>query len=224
MIPAAARDRSQRWVGIAVSFGWAALAGLAFGPLYLRRCMQWGTQPEERTAPLAGDKIGPHPATSYTMAVTVAATSRELWRWLVQIGQGRGGFYTHEWVENLLGAEIDHADRIVSRWQRLAAGDRIRLTPDPYLGQPGQFVTVVSVDPEHSLVFKQRLPNGSHASWVFVLRSQGDRTTRLLMRRRSEQPTLFDRLMMPGYVFMDCGMLSGLRTRAEMAGRAGLAR
>jgi hypothetical protein len=33
-------------------------------------------------------------------------TPEKVWPWLVQMGQGRGGLYTYEWIENLLGAKI----------------------------------------------------------------------------------------------------------------------
>jgi hypothetical protein len=106
------------------------------------------------------------------------------------MGQGRGGFYTHEWIENLLGADIHNADRVVSAWQRLEVGDNIRLTPDPYLGQPGQLMTVAEIQPERALVLRQTLPNGSPASWAFLLRTEGHGRTRILMRRRGGGPTL----------------------------------
>jgi hypothetical protein len=48
----------------------------------------------------------------------------------------------------------------------------IKLTPDPYFGQPGQYATVANVVPEHSLELKQVVPNGANASWVFVLRAE----------------------------------------------------
>jgi hypothetical protein len=151
------------------------------------------------------------------MAITIRATPSEIWPWLVQIGQGRGGFYTHEWVENLLGADIRNADWINPVWQMLEVGDTIRLTPDPYFGQPGQFMTVAEIQPERALVFRQTLPNGSIASWALLLLPEEGGTTRVVMRRRGGDPTLFDRVMAPGYVFMDRGMLHGLRRRVEAA-------
>jgi hypothetical protein len=149
------------------------------------------------------------------MAVTIRAAASAIWPWLVQMGQGRGGFYTHEWIENLLGANIHNADRIVATWQQLEVGDRIRLTPDPYLGQPGQVMIVAEIQPARALVFRQTLPNGSPASWAFLLLPQDDGTTRVIMRRRGGRPTVFDRVMSPGYVLMDRGMLRGIRERVE---------
>ena len=180
-------------------------------PWYSRR----GTREDERGAPMPGDDIVPNPKTGYTMGMTIRAAPSDIWPWLLQMGQGRGGFYTHEWVENLLGAHIRNADRVVSAWQPLDVGDTVRLTPDPYFGQPGQFMTVSEIQPVRALVFRQTLPNASPASWAFVLSPEDGRRTRVIMRRRGGDPTLFDRVMAPGYAFMDRGMLHGLRRRAE---------
>jgi hypothetical protein len=178
---------------------------------------RWGTDDEERRVRLPGDEIVARPQTDYTLAMTIQAPPSAIWPWLVQMGQGRGGFYTHEWVENLLGADIHNADRIVPAQQRLAVGDTVRLTPDPYLGHPGQFMTVAEIEPQRTLVFSQTLPNGAPATWTLVLRPQDERTTRLLSRRRGGQPSVFDRVMRPGYVFMDRGVLHGIRRRVAKA-------
>jgi hypothetical protein len=74
-------------------------------------------------------------------------------------------------------------------------------------------MTVAEIEPQRALVFRQTLPNGAPATWTFVLRPQDERTTRLLSRRRSGEPSLFDRVMRPGYVFMDRGVLHGIRRR-----------
>jgi len=173
----------------------------------------------ERTERLPGDEFVPHPRTGYTLGLTIRAVPSEIWPWLVQMGQGRGGFYTHEWVETLLGAHIQNVDRIVPAWQHLELEDTIRLTPDPYLGQPGQFATVADIWPLRALVFRQTMPNGTVGTWAFALRPLPDGSTRLLLRRRSGGASIFDRVMWPGYLYMDRGMLHGLRERAEAMAR-----
>jgi hypothetical protein len=187
----------------------AAIHGVL--PRYTRR----GTSAAERSGRLPGDDIVPNPKTENTMAITIHAAPSAIWPWLVQMGQGRGGFYTHEWVENVLGADIHNADHIISAWQGLKTGDTVRLTSDPYFGQPGQFMTVAEIQPERTLVFRQTLPNGSPASWAFLLQPEDGKSTRVVMRRRGGDPTFFDRMMAPDYVFMDRGMLQGLRERVE---------
>jgi hypothetical protein len=173
----------------------------------------------ERWERIPGDEIVPHPHTGYTLGITIKAAPWEVWPWLVQMGQGRGGFYTHEWVENLLGAHIHNIDRIVPAWQQLEIGDMIRLTPDPYLGQPGQFMTVHDVWPLRALALRQRMPNGASGSWAFALRPRPDGSTRLLLRRRGQRPSILDRVLWPGYLYMDRGMLHGIRERAEELSR-----
>ena len=209
------QSRSRRWIRLGI---WST-AAIAVPFVAAHALLPWYThraaRDDEWNAGLPGDEIVPRPETCYTMAITIRAVASAIWPWLVQMGQGRGGFYTHEWVENLLGANIHNADRIIAAWQHLDVGDRVRLTPDPYFGQPGQIMTVAEIQPEKALVFRQTLPNGSTASWAFLLRPQGDGTTRVIMRRRAGPPTLFDRVMSPGYVFMDRGMLHGLRERVE---------
>ena len=198
--------------------GAAALLGVAAAPyLLLPWYVRRGARTSERDAPLPGDDIVAEARTGYTLAITIRATPSAVWPWLVQMGQGRGGFYTHEWVERLLRAGIRNADGIVPALQRLAVGDTIRLTPDPYLGRPGQFMTVAEVRPERALVLRQTLPNGTTATWALVLRPEGHRGTRLLSRRRGTRASRFDRAMAPGYVFMDRGVLRGIRARAEAA-------
>jgi hypothetical protein len=72
--------------------------------LHARR--DWGATAEEAGAVLPGDDLVPEPAEQTTLAVTVAAPADTIWAWLVQMGQGRGGMYSYDWLENLLGLDI----------------------------------------------------------------------------------------------------------------------
>ena len=181
---------TRRWIRPAMWSTAAVLVPLVAGHVILPWYTRWGTSEAERRTPLPGDDVVPNPETSYTMGITIHAAPSDIWPWLVQMGQGRGGFYTHEWIENLLGAHIHNADRVVCAWQQLEVGDTVRLTPDPYVGRPGQFMTVAESQPERALVFRQTLPNGSPASWAFVLRPEDHGRTRVVMRRRGGGPTL----------------------------------
>jgi len=57
------------------------------------------------TGPLPGDDLVAYPKGDYTHAITIRASAAEIWPWLVQLGQGRGGFYSYEWLENLVGCQ-----------------------------------------------------------------------------------------------------------------------
>ena len=206
--------------------GTALLAGyLAFSVAARPWYRTWGATADEASGPLAGDSLTGETAMQTTRAITIAAAREQVWSWLAQMGQGRGGFYTYTWVENLLRADIRNLDCIDPALQQLEVGDRVRLTPDPYLGRlPGQYYTVTDVRPGEALTVLQRLPIGALSSWSFVLRTQGLATTRLLVRARTSEPdrasarvgrALELLLLEPGYFVMERGMLRGIRRRAE---------
>jgi hypothetical protein len=205
--------------------GVATLVYLAASALSARWHGTWGSNPAERAASLPGDQLVPLPAVQTTRAITIEAPPARVWPWLVQMGQGRGGLYTYEWIENAIGADIHNADRIVPGLQRLQAGDRIRLTPDPYLGRvPGQYYEVEDILPQQALVLRQQPPGGGSNSWSFVLASLDRDRTRLIVRgRRSAPAGVGARIAQaaellalgPGYFVMERGMLLGIKRRAE---------
>ncbi|WP_236044978.1 hypothetical protein [Haloarcula nitratireducens] len=152
------------------------------------------------------------------MAITIDAPPDAIWPWLRQLGQERGGFYSYEWAENLVGLDIHNTDRIVPEWQDLSVGDTIRL------GQADRFpdatLEVVELDPERALVL--RTPD-QPAWWVwsFTLEPLDDRTTRLLVRSRIRLPGNpavrigAQSVLDPVTFVMTYGMLRGLRERTE---------
>lgn len=177
---------------------------LAVRPWILR----WGTTPAERTAPLPGDELVPQPAMQSTMALTIDAPVAEVWPWLAQVGQDRGGFYSYEWLENLAGCRMRNADAVHPGWQHREIGEEVPL--HPLHGLP-----VAHFDPGHALVLE---------GWgAFVLReAPGDRT-RLLIRGRTPRgipSTVLALLIELPHFVMQRRMMLGIRDRAE-ATRAG---
>ena len=75
------------------------------------------------------------------------------WPWLVQLGQDRGGFYSFDVLENLVGLDITSADRIEERWQDLAEGDVVRLAPQAEL-------RVAVLDAPRALVLRGKYLSG----------------------------------------------------------------
>jgi hypothetical protein len=186
--------------------------------LLRKRYLHWGASAAERAVALAGDGLLPDADQIATRAITINAAAEAIWPWLVQLGQGRGGFYSYTWLENLVPKEnIHNADRIVPEWQQVAVGDEVLLHPEVKL-------RVALVEPGRALVLSGGVPMGKTAapykfSWAFVLVTQPDGATRLIVRERYEytqrwapfivQPAeLVSSLMSPK-------MLRGIRTRAE---------
>ena len=107
----------------------------------------------------------------------------------MQLGQGRGGFYTYDAIENLLNLRIHSADRILPEHQGLAIGNTVPLAPS------GAGLLVRRLEPDHALVLQH--PDGDW-SWAFVLRPSAD-GTRLIIRNRmtADAPTPFRLLLAP---------------------------
>jgi hypothetical protein len=188
-----------------------ALLALAAGSyaLGLRgRVMRWGATAQEALATLPGDELLEHPDGVSTRAITIAAPPRDVWPWLAQMGpRPRGGAYTYDWIENLLGLDMHSADRVLDEFQRPAPGDEIAFGRNR--------MRLERVESGHVLAW--RSADGNWV-WSFVLTPHGA-GTRLLSRNRYRLPTRAARLGMlllePGSLVMERRMLLGIRERAQ---------
>jgi hypothetical protein len=159
------------------------LVGAGFLTLLRQVSLGWGASAEEVDATLPGDELLSHVNLCATRAVTIRAAPGEVWPWIAQLGQGRGGFYSYDFVENLVGCDIHSADSIVRQWQGIAVGDQVNLAPTVAL-------TVARVDPGRALVLRGGIPATVARSspydftWAFVLCPASGGTTRLVVRER----------------------------------------
>jgi hypothetical protein len=130
--------------------GSAAAYVLVVRPWQLR----WGGTDQERDATLAGDDLIANPDLTATRAITVHAVPAQVWPWIAQLGQGRGGFYSYDALENLVGCDIHSADQIVPEWQDIKVGDQVKLHPEFGLD-------VIVVEPGQALVLRGGVPVGA---------------------------------------------------------------
>ena len=199
-----------------------AAVGAALGLQAVHARRHWGTTADEAAATLPGDELVPEPAETTTLAVTIAAPAQEVWSWLVQVGQDRGGMYSYDWLENLVGLRIHSTEEIRPEWQQLFVGDRVVVVPEGYGPMPaGYAFTVAQVDPPRALVLRQAPPEHPwNGVWSFHIVPAGDGWCRLLARSRTEiAPQLGLRLATrfgePVTLVMTRRMLHGIRQRAE---------
>ena len=95
-------------LGRAVAVAVAAEAAL----VHLGRT--YGSTREERSRRLPGDEVVADPVVQTDHAITIDAPPSAVWPWLVQMGWGRGGWYTARWVDRVLfPANGPSADRVV---------------------------------------------------------------------------------------------------------------
>jgi hypothetical protein len=213
---------SKRTLAAVGVFG--AGAAVTLGPavyvLFFRRwCLTWGARDDEVAAKLPGDELLPDAGLVTTRAVTVDAPPEAIWPWLVQMGSGRGGAYSYDWIENLLGLNMHSAGEILPRYQHLAVGDELPMGP----GRPG--LTVEVLDPPTTLAVRAA---GQNWVWIFALAPESDgESTRLISRNRIATAALppagrlfYTVFMEPGSLVMERKMLLGIKQRAERTAAA----
>ncbi len=174
--------------------------------------LTWGAMAAEAAATLPGDDLLARPDVVSTRVIGIEAPANLIWPWLVQMGPGRAGAYTYDWIENLFGLNMHSADEIIPALQHIAVGDAWRL------GSRGPVLRVARIEPERALVVRS---DDGNWVWAFVL-EQGCDLTRLISRNRIAMPgapwlrRAFARYVMePGSLIMERKMLLGIRTRAE---------
>jgi hypothetical protein len=213
----------------------AAVAGIGYAALqWLGRT--YGSTLAERHRDLPGAELCPDPQMVTTHAVTIEAPPSHVWPWLVQMGWGRGQWYTARWVDRLLfPANGPSADTLVPDLQHLAVGDRILDGPP----EADTGFVVASLAPGRHLVLHStdHLPPGWDRrygaaitwSWAFVLEpADGERTRFVLRSRVRLRPwwvaAFYWAVIVPADFVMARQMLRGVRSRAERTTFADLAR
>jgi hypothetical protein len=217
--------RATRHRRIATASGVAVSVGMYGALQWLGRA--FGSTLAERRRRLPGDEICADPQFQTDHATTIDAAPEQVWPWLVQMGWGRGQWYTARWVDRLLfPANGPSADTIVPELQNLAVGDRILDGPP----EANCAFVVEELAPNRHLVLRstEHLPPGwaDHFgawidfTWVFVLDKLPRGRTRFLFRSRSRLGpgwvrAFYRAVMVPADFVMARQMLRGVKARAE---------
>jgi len=196
--------------GAAAALASAVVA--AYPVLWRTRCLTWGATADEVSGQMPGDDLMPDPDMQTTRAITIEAPPGAIWPWLVQMGSGRGGAYTYDWIENLFALNMHSANEILPEFQDLKVGDALPL------GSKAPRLRVEVLDPDRSLVVRS---SGGNWVWAFGLYPDG-KHTRLVSRNRMKTPggsaparLAYTVVMEPGSLVMERKMLLGIKRRAE---------
>jgi hypothetical protein len=215
-----------RQLALAAAFVTPALYALGIRP----RLLAWGATPDETTGAYPGDELLPDPDGGATMAITLPAPPERVWPWLVQMGLGRGGWYSWDWLDNDGQSSADH---IVPQWQRLEVGQHLYRVPKG----PTNWWTVVVLEPNRTLVLQTSYgsltgqgfdPRSGPRPWAsvegilgFHLRPAPGGRTRLVSRTRNRsRPRWFARpssllLGEPVHFVMQTRQFHNLRARVS---------
>ncbi|KAE8762710.1 hypothetical protein [Georgenia thermotolerans] len=197
-----------------------------------------GATAEEESRPLPGDGLVPAPNWAATRAVTIPAPAAEVWPWLVQMGFGRGGWYSDfPWWQDPAGhrGRRSSATRLVAEHQRLTVGD-VLLDGAGCSEAVGSWWVRDVAPGRHLVLFSSRTLTGREVrflparprsyfdcSWVFVVAPAGEGVRLLVRTRLRYHPAWMLRLavvLRTGDTVMQRAMLLGIKRRVE-SGRAG---
>ena len=136
-----------------------------------RRYLYWDATDDEMAMALPGDELLRRADLTATGQSRFAAPLRVSGHGLAQLGQGRGGFYSYDFLENLVGCDIYGADRIVPEWQSINVGGEVNL-------YPGVGLLVAHVEPGRALVLRGAVPLGRtpppyDSTWATLIISTG---------------------------------------------------
>jgi hypothetical protein len=204
--------------------------------------LRWGATDEEVQGTLPGDLLLPSATAQVTHAVSIHASAADVWPWLVQMGQDRGGFYSYTWLENLVGCKMKNANRLVPQWQHLQEGDPVRLHPayamHAHVIEQNRALVLGNSPPSQSRPAESKrrtdwapkrlgLPlaategNDLNFTWAFVVEEKSDRHSRLIVRVRAQPKSglassLWNLLYVePTHFAMERKMLLGIKKRVE---------
>jgi hypothetical protein len=151
------------------------LIGLGFVGLYRPWHFKWGATGKEVEGSMPGDEIVPRPTFNATRAITIGARPEAIWPWIVQIGFGRAGWYSYDFLDNM---GRDSAEHIVPELQHIEVGDLVPLGPGENSG-----MRVKEFVPNRWIVWWDE--KNQLTTWVWALDPLLDGNTRLVTRVRS---------------------------------------
>jgi hypothetical protein len=186
--------------------------------------LSWGTTREEFEGALPGDSLSAGPPYE-TRAIAIQAPPQQVFAWVSQLGQNRGGFYSYTALENLVGCEmpdVRHLDPALQEWK---LGDKLWMYPPDELGGMGH-ASLMLYEPKRALVFGTHTPldppgSAPTGTWSFVVEPTSDHSARLLTRGSGGSThgllgqaftrTVFE----PLHFAMERRMLEGIKGLAE---------
>jgi len=214
--------------------GGAALMGVHILLPFLHEWrVRWGATDDEIQRAWLGDDLVQHSRGGFTHAITIHAPASRIYPWIAQIGQDKGGFYSYEFLENLVGCNIHNTDHLLAESQVVNPGDVLWLHPQA--GVPIEQVETGRGFVMHGLLNTstgEPVPSNGplpasfiNVSWLFYVCDMEGDISRFISRWRVDYPPGFKNEIMFGRWFlepvanvMDFKMLKGVRQCAESAG------
>jgi len=178
--------------------------------------LRWGATENEVKLKLPGDEFVVKPNFNATRAITIKSTPDSIWPWIIQIGSGRAGWYSIDWIDN---GGHKSATTILSKFQNIEVGQFIPFTPNQKNG--------MWVKTYHEFDHILWVDKAGNATWLWYLIPISPSQTRLLTRLRSKY--IWKGFWIIYYLVADVGdivmmtkCMKGIKKRAEADFQPGL--
>lgn len=172
--------------------------------------LTWGATKEELGLELPGDKNVHNPDFNATRGITIHSTPGFIWKWIIQIGSKRAGWYSIDWMDN--GGRRS-SDIILPEFQKIEVGQFIPFTPDQ---KNGMWVKDFKENEYILWVDKE-----AKATWLWYLHPIDEYSCRLVTRLRTKYT--WNGIWIIYYILYDLGdiimmrkCMKGIKRRAEM--------
>ena len=171
--------------------------------------LKWGATKEELMLEFPGDNNVHKPNFNATRGITIHSTPELVWRWIIQIGSKRAGWYSIDWMDN---AGIKSSNELLPEFQRIEIGQFIPFTPDQ---KNGMWVKEFKENEYILWVDKE-----GRATWLWYLYPVDEKQTRLLTRLRTKYVwkgfwIIYYLLYDFGDIVMMSKCMKGIKLRAE---------
>jgi hypothetical protein len=173
--------------------------------------LNWGAKKEEVNSIFPGDEVVKKPDFYATRGITINAGAEEIWKWIIQIGSKRAGWYSIDWMDN---AGIPSSEKILQEFQNICEGQFIPFTPDQKNG-----MWVKEYKENDYILWTDKKEK---ATWLWkIIPDNG--SSRLLTRLRTKY--VWNSIWIIYYLIYDVGdivmmskCMKGIKRRAEKTG------
>ena len=181
--------------------------------------LKLGVKDKELNMNLTGDELVISPDMEYMQAITIYAPRELIWKYLIQVGYKRGGWYNLDFINRMTAKDYFYennksADRIIPELQNLKVNDKIYLNPNLNLD--------VSVLKENKVMLLTVNEEDKYlVSWVYSLKEISQDKSRLYVRWKSNLGSNILLKMIntffiePGSAIQQSFMLRGIKKRTE---------
>jgi hypothetical protein len=172
--------------------------------------------PDDSTKYLPGDRLIPDTKYSDSDHINIEAPVSIVWRYLMQLGCDRAGWYSIDWLDN---AGIQSIDHLIDKWSDRRIGDRLAATP-----KQDSFFEVYKIQHEKFFVIGAKIKTAEgffKTTWAFVLEAVGEDATHLVVRAKMKMSPAWKQWWMgnlfypPVHGIMEAVQLKTIKRYAE---------